>query len=104
MPQKPHRVTVNIPAELREELHIRMKEEHIKSESKFLLSCFLFDLISRCRHAITGQIVNEPDEMFYAVVAEIKKDFQSAERRQSGWLQHRIEELISEMAHRGKGK
>ena len=96
MALKTKRITVTVPGEFAELIRERMQEEHIKSESRFFLSLLLFDLMTRCPHKITAQVVNEPDELFYKVVDEIVREFPQARSHVSGWLKHRIEELVKE--------
>src|SRR5258708_5592571 len=90
---KSKRIKVTIPGEFVPLLEQRKREEHIPTDSKYFLSLLLFDLATRCPHAITGQVVNEPEAFFYKVVDEIVREFPTARKNISSWLKHRIEEL-----------
>jgi hypothetical protein len=95
---KSKRITVTIPGEFVALLEQRKREEHIPTDSKFFLSLLLFDLSTRCPHAITGQVVNEPESFFYKVVDEIVREFPAARKNISSWLKHRIEEMRAQSA------
>ena len=91
---KTARIQVTVPSEFLPRLDERMQEEHIPTRSKFMLSLLIFDLMTRCPHKITGQVVTEPESLFYKVVDEIVREFPEARQKISGWLKHRIEDIV----------
>lgn len=93
---KEFRVTVNVPEELKPLVKQRVREEHYPSDSAYFTGLLLFDLISRYRHKLTSQMMNEPPEMLDKIVAEIVRDFDKTPRKTGDWLRIRLEELIKE--------
>jgi Arc/MetJ-type ribon-helix-helix transcriptional regulator len=90
---KSKRITVTVPGEFVELIEERKREEHFSSDSKYFQSLLLFDLLTRAPHAITGQVVNDPEWLQNKVYAEIVREFPNARKDWSPWLKHRIEEL-----------
>lgn len=90
------RVTVNIPDELGPLLEQRVLEEHYPSKSAYFVGLLLFDLISRYRHKLTAQMMNEPPDMLDRIVAEIVRDFDKTPRKTGDWLRIRLEEIVEE--------
>lgn len=93
---KEFRVTVNVPDDLEPLLKQRVREEHYSGNSAYFLGLLLFDLVSRCRHKLTSQMLNEPPEMLDKIVVEIVRDFDKTPRNTGDWLRIRIEEMIEE--------
>jgi hypothetical protein len=102
MPLKCKRVTVNIPGELIPLLEIRKGEEHIPSDSKYFLSLLLFDLLSRCPHAITAKLVAEPETVFYRMMDEIVENFPNARTKLSKWVEKRLAKIQEEEAENAR--
>lgn len=96
MPLKTKRITVTVPGEFLPLLEQRRREEHIPSDSKFFLSLLIFDFMTRAAHKVTGQVVNEGEDMLYRVVDEIVREFPTARTKTSKWLKERIEEILDD--------
>lgn len=96
MSLKDFRVTVNVPDVLKPLVKQRVQEEHYSSDSAYFVGLLLFDLISRYRHKLTAQMMNEPPAMLDRIVTEIVRDFDKTPRKTGDWLRIRLEELIKE--------
>lgn len=96
MPLKSVRITVNVPGEISELIERRMKEEKYPSISAFFVGLALYDLYARKPHLLTGSLMREPQYIRDAVIAELVRDFDNAEKKPGSWFEHRIEELIAQ--------
>ncbi len=89
---------VTVPSEFIPLIDQRLTDEHLPSRSKYVLSLVAFDLMTRCPHTITAQVVTEPENMFSRVVEEIVKNFDTARTKVSGWISKRITEMLADGA------
>lgn len=104
MPLKPFRVTANLPGEIQELVDRRVKEERYPSVSAYLVGLVLFDLYARRPHLLTGSLMREPQWLRDQIIAELVRDFDSAEAKPGGWFEHRIEELLQQQRTKPGGE
>lgn len=98
----PYRVTVNFPAELKEELQARWQQLGYPSMSAWVTGLAIFDLYCDREHKVTLPLMKEPAYIRDKILVELKERLKDPNlERPGGWFDRLLKKLIEEERQRG---
>lgn len=98
---KPHPQTIRIPHCMVPKIKARWMDQEYNSVSDYFIGLALYDLMCKCPHKVTAELMRKPQYVRDIIIREICEAFDSKEPKPIRWIKNRLLELAKTLPEDG---